>query len=411
MNALQSELLEYLRNTPVIDTHEHLSSESLQPVENVLGDYTRHYFNCDLISAGMPPEYVQMLADASIDPVTKWKKVGRWWDLCRHTGYGQMLDVAVRELYGADQIDGDTVEMIEHKYQQMRKTPGYAMRLMRERLGIEHCMNNIWRLDLDSEDGFYWFMTQIDSWVAPDAKAVSGVSGIEEWARLAVDTLAEDLASRGAKGLKSTLAYSRTLQFDVPEIAQARKGFELIQRGAASTDGRAVMAAQNYIMHEILRFANERGLLLQIHTGYQEGNANTIANSNPLLLNDLLARYPNIRFDLFHIGYPYCEAAGALGKMFTNVRIDMCWAHILSPLPARRALKEYLTLMPVNKIFAFGGDCLFYDGVAGHIELARRSAAYVLAELVEEGVFTLERAKWAGRRIFYENQKEFYGMD
>ena len=159
MNALQSELLEHLRNTPVIDTHEHLSSESLQPVENVLGDYTRHYFNCDLISAGMPPEYVQMLADASIDPVTQWKKVGRWWDLFRHTGYGQMLDVAVRELYGADQIDGDTIEMIEHKYQQMRKTPGYAMRLMRERLGIEHTYQKI-EGDVvavrdDAEDGLF----------------------------------------------------------------------------------------------------------------------------------------------------------------------------------------------------------------------------------------------------------------
>ena len=411
MSALQRELLEYLRATPVIDTHEHLTSEALQPVTNALGDYTRHYFNCDLVSAGMPRKYLELLADPTVAPRVKWAKVGRWWELCRHTGYGQVLDVAVRELYGVDRIDGDTVDEIERGYRQLRATPGYAMRIMRERLGIEHCMDNIWRLDLDSEQDFYWFMTQIDSWVMPSAQGASDVADIDEWTRRAVDALAEDFAARGARGLKSTLAYSRSLQFEPAERAQAAQGFELIQRGAAASDPRAVEAAQNYIVHAILRFANERGLLFQIHTGYQEGNANTIANSNPLLLNGLFAQYPNVRFDLFHIGYPYCDAMGALGKMYPNVRVDLCWTHALAPLPAQRALKEYLTLMPVNKIFAFGGDCLFYDGVVGHIELARRSAARVLAELVEDGVFTLERAKWIGRRIFYDNEKEFYGMD
>ena len=79
-------------------------------------------------------------------------------------------------------------------------------------------------------------------------------------------------------------------------------------------------------MHHWLHRAGERGLACQFHTGLQEGNGNLLARSDPLLLNPLFLVYPGVRFDLFHVGWPFTETATALCKIFPNVFIDMCWA-------------------------------------------------------------------------------------
>ena len=75
---------------------------------------------------------------------------------------------------------------------------------------------------------------------------------------------------------------------------------------------------QNYMMHYILRLANRRGLTYQFHTGLHAGNGNHIGNSNPELLTNLFLDYPDVTFDVFHIGYPYQMTVSALAKMFTK---------------------------------------------------------------------------------------------
>ena len=163
-------------------------------------------------------------------------------------------------------------------------------------------------------------------------------------------------------------------------------------------------------MHRVLEWADDHGHILQIHTGYQEGNANILENSNPRGLNELFSRYTHIRFDLFHMGYPYQHISGAFGKMFPNVRLNMCWSHMLSPVASTRTLYEWLQMIPVNKIFAFGGDCRFFDGVVGHLEIARRNVAKVLAQCVVDGLFSTASAIEIGHMLFYDNARAFYDM-
>jgi len=77
-------------------------------------------------------------------------------------------------------------------------------------------------------------------------------------------------------------------------------------------------------MHHILSAANERGVFVQFHTGLLEGNRGMLSNSNPELLENLFLKYPGVKFDLFHIGYPYWGVTAALAKTYPNVFIDMC---------------------------------------------------------------------------------------
>lgn len=412
---IKAALHEYIGSLPVIDTHEHLENERNQPDWNVLSDYTRHYFSCDLISAGLAPERIAALADPEFGVLEKWNSVEKYWEACRYTGYGQALDIAVHKLYGVPEIIRETIETVEAGYQKLRAEPGYSRRILSERCGIERVMNNIWHLEGDSDGGLYWFVTQIDNYIAPEraffldcVKQHGEFANLEAWVGFALERIAGDVDLRGAKALKLGIAYRRCLRFDEPDRESAQAAYAAWLRGEEVFS--VIKPMQDYVAHAIFRWANERDLIMQVHTGYQESNAARIADTEPGQLINVILKYPKIRFDLFHMGFPYQDVAGAMGKMYPNVRLNMCWTHMLNPRGAVRALGEWLQYVPRNKIFAFGGDCLFYDGVVGHLELACRGVAEVLAEMVDCGVMSMKKAKETARMMFYDNPREFYGM-
>jgi hypothetical protein len=110
------------------------------------------------------------------------------------------------------------------------------------------------------------------------------------------------------------------------------------------------------------------------------------------------------------MGYPYQHTLSALAKNFSNVFIDMCWAHIISPEASVRALVEWLDAVPMNKIFAFGGDYAFVDAIYGHQLLARQNVARTLAQKVEDGCFGLDRAREIAHHIFIDNPTEVFRL-
>jgi predicted TIM-barrel fold metal-dependent hydrolase len=142
----------------------------------------------------------------------------------------------------------------------------------------------------------------------------------------------------------------------------------------------------------------------------QEGNENIVSNSNPTLLTDLIREYKNVKFDLFHAGYPYARELAVLAKNFPNVYPDLCWVHILSPTAARAILSEWLDLVPSNKILGFGGDYRFVEGVYGHVVLARRNVATVFQEKVASGEIELRQVPYLASRVLRENARELYGL-
>jgi hypothetical protein len=78
----------------------------------------------------------------------------------------------------------------------------------------------------------------------------------------------------------------------------------------------------------------------------------------------------------------------------------------------RAALDEYLDLVPVNKITAFGGDYgKPVEKVYGHLVMARENIAAVLGRRVEAGLMTESQAISVARRWFYDNPAELYRLD
>ncbi len=224
-------------------------------------------------------------------------------------------------------------------------------------------------------------------------------------------------------GVKVGLAYMRKLRFDKVSQREAEEVFvniynqELFRKRQLNTRVETVPEGlslketkplQDFMVHKIIQLAGKRRLPIQIHTGIQEGNENIITNSNPTLLTNLFREYKEVRFDVFHGSYPYTGELAVLAKNFQNVYIDMCWLHIISPYRARQALAEWLDTVPWNKIFGFGGDYLFAEGVYGHSVIARENIARVLTEKVEEGSFTEEQAVYLARKLLRDNAYEFF---
>ena len=163
-------------------------------------------------------------------------------------------------------------------------------------------------------------------------------------------------------------------------------------------------------MHKVIHCAIDYNLPIQIHTGLHDGNGNFLVNSNPLHLVNLFIEYPEARFALFHAGYPYQGETAALAKNFPNVYADLCWVHIISPWVARQTLHEWLETIPGNKIFAFGGDCLFVEETYAHARMARDNVARVLAEKVGIRYLIEEEALKLAHRLLRENAIQFFNL-
>jgi predicted TIM-barrel fold metal-dependent hydrolase len=162
------------------------------------------------------------------------------------------------------------------------------------------------------------------------------------------------------------------------------------------------------MVHTVIQLAAKRGLPIQIHTGLQEGNENILVNSKPTLLVNLFREYKEARFDVFHGSYPYTGELASLAKNFPNVYADLCWLHIISPFKARQTLSEWLDTIPSNKIFGFGGDYRFIEGVYGHAVIARYNIARVLTEKVEEGIYSKSEAVQIAHKLLKDNAHELF---
>ena len=428
------EIYDHVKNLEIIDTHEHLPAfESLREKNtDILKEYLTHYFNCDLISAGLSQSDYERVIDSDYPLMDRWSLVEPYWEAAGNTGYARALNISVRELYGIESISRDTIEQLNGKFMKSLE-PGHFRLVLKEKSKIKVSLLHdipkeneriIFTSNLKCDEEFFRSVYPVDACIFPqsaeDIERIEKEYGkkiccIDDWLE-ACEVLLDNALQNGAVALKSALAYVRTLLYKRVTNNEAEEDFNDIFRNRhmrtymqqAFTVGSRF---QDYMMHFVLRLANRKNLAIQFHTGLQEGNGNIVYNSDPSLLSNLFLEYPDVKFDLFHMGYPYQHVVSALAKNFPNVYIDMCWAHIISPHASINALMEWIDTVPVNKISAFGGDYLFIDAVVGHQYMARKNVSSALAKKVEEDVFDTERAKKIAGQLFYENPCTIFSLE
>jgi uncharacterized protein len=441
VSELAARITQAVKAIPLVDTHEHLFSEEERHRAALDFSYLfPHYAASDLISAGMPPALLESVrlptrpvlmerstrirrprpfpvpAQSDSSLAKRWDAIEPYWERIRHTGYGKCLLIAARDLFDAPDISRQTFDWLSEAIAASRR-PGWYSHVLKNKAGIAISILDDGRADVDKD--FFAPVVRLDHFAA--ARTREELAVLEADSGVAVHSLGDLLQAMyavlqsyladGAVGIKIGLAYRRTIRFEKVARADAERLFNRIAghlgEGLSWEEARPL---QDFIVHQIIRAAIERGLPIQVHAGLQEGNENLLANANPLHLANLFIEYREAKFDLFHGGYPYLGEALALAKNFPNVYLDLCWLHIISPTAGARMLHEAIETVPANKIFAFGGDFIIPEGAYGHSVLARQVVSRVLTEKVEEGYLGEAEAVRLAARMLRDNAAALFGL-
>lgn len=418
MNMKQYEdIRQYLEQLEIIDTHEHLPPfENLYGEKDFFRDYFFHYFPVCIDSIGLSKETKAQMQNIEISVADRWMILAPYWDMIKNCSYSRYIEKTIFALYDIDKLNADTIEQAADNYMSF-KGSRYNY-ILKEKCNIKTALNDYWQDQnfLEYDSTYFNLVYRIDRFVAPSnffinalsKKYSSTVNCLDDYLILINKDI--DCAIRsGAIAFKAAMAYMRVIKFPDFSYEMAKQDFANHLKNYIS-DQIANESIQNYLMHYVLSYLNGLGgQIVQFHTGIlmQWGK---LSNTNPINLENLILKYRNVTFDLFHIGYPYWNEAGAMAHMYPNTVLDMCWANIISQNGSCVALREWLDLIPVSKICAFGGDFMYPDTILGHLIMAKDNVAKVLSNMVDDDVIDIEYAKIMGKMLFYDNPKRIFNL-
>jgi len=426
IDKIYKKLLPEINRIPLVDTHEHLlpEVEYLKTENDFFNLFFPHYASSDLISAGMDIKTLEYLRISDDSVEKKWKIFSTYWQNMENTSFARVIKIAVKDLYDIDVIDegtiGELCEQIQTKYKS-----GWYNQVLQNEAGIKKVFVRSKVENIKLYPAYFFPIISSDQFL--DIRSAKEIIRLEEDFHIEIHSLKElldliekfytDAQQNGAIGIKVTQAYKRVLKFDKYTFSEAESVFNKMYCRMGLTSHWNQLVDLNpeerkplidFLMHEIVRLAGEIGLVVQIHTGFQEGQGNYITNANPVHLTNLFLEYRQTRFDILHCGFPYYLELACLAKNFANVFPNMTWMYCIGNTVAERILSDWLDVIPVNKILGFGGDYHFVEGVYGHAQLARQSVARVLSAKIAQELFTDKMALEYGQKILCENAEAVY---
>ena len=418
-SGFRAELKTLVDQTPLVDSHEHLPNE----VERLNGPKSwvnlfQHYFGDDFVSAGLDHRSVFGEGGQNTEPVVLWKRLEPYWIAVKNTGYGQAARIAIRELYGIEDINENTIPKLQEAYEKFI-TKGFYRRCLVDHAGIESCQVD--RGPFFETRHPRLLLHDINIVAMQNANEVQGISS-------RVGTTVKDLSdwhetirlffkkyAPYATAIKSQIAYERGIDFEkvAPEAAEEPFKKRLENQRLS---GEELKRLQDHLFWFCVQQANEHALPVKLHTGYYVGtNYMPIEriSKNPAQASELCRTSPETRWMFMHTCYPYGRQMISVAKHYSNANLQSCWAWIIDPIGTKNFLKEYIVTAPANKIHVFGGDYGTVENVVGHARIARNGVFAALYELVQEGYLSEKDAlelvepllRGNARRIFQLEKK------
>jgi len=417
-SGFEQRISAFVNDMTVVDTHEHLMSQPKLKQRTTLDFMVllQHYSSCDLQSAGSP-SLSTIREDSLMSIREKWEIIRPFWEDSKNTAYNRATLLAADKLFGINDINESTVELLSEKISKAYQTNW-----------INHVIEDICKIDYliqDSEDrsfgtdGFRYVL-RLDDFIYINSKEKIISMGQQQNRKIetlddfvgALESAFTEARIKGIVGIKSAIAYDRILNFENSSRESAEKIFEEIMN---STDGtyfslEEVKPFQDFMMHRVLDLARDNKLPVQIHTGLHL-NENIIENSKPTHLVNLFFEYPDVNFVLFHGSYPYGGELSTLAKNFRNVYIDMCWLYVISPSYSERYLHEWLETVPASKIMGFGGDYLNVENAYAHLLMGKQVVTKVLTDKVKDGYLSESEAKDIAQMILHDNAVKLFNLE
>lgn len=238
------------------------------------------------------------------------------------------------------------------------------------------------------------------------------LAGYEDFIRR---TMADNQQKHGGVAIKYEAAYFRSLYFTDPPRQQAETIYDKYRAGGVPTPDE-YRVFQDYVFRVMVDQAGKLHLPMHFHSAVGIGDYFSLRGGNVLNLENVLRdpRYRNVNFVLLHGGWPY-EREAALLTAVKNVYLDTSFqSELLYPSQFEEVLKQLLTLYPDKMMY--GSDAFPFNDALGAEEsmwlaarTTRTALAAALAELVDEGALSDEKALELARDYLHDNAARLYG--
>jgi len=410
MSDIVGDLISEMDRMPIVDAHEHLDTEEemlARPVD-VFNRLTMYTY-ADAVSAGMTAGIVE-LRDDSIPIEQRWTKFSPYLDAIRDTGCYRQLQVAIRDLYGIEDLNDETYLLVQEKMEAVTK-PGFYDWILKEKCHIVRILNQgSWN---DGKRGFAVGVsrefTNLLNYTPAMHRAfyrkwTDAHGGQFEDPLEFVEFILGQISARHV-GLKTWAG----VPCEKIQDAEAARLFKRT-RTSEATEGEYHRLAV-WLTHKALERASAHDLVVAAHCGINASCWVDFRKQNPLNIVKLAMAYRDTRFDLYHGGIPWVREIAVIANQCPNVHLNLTWCHQLSPYMTEGMLNEWIDLVPSNKIIGFGGDhSLGVEKIYGALQLAKENIARALAVRVRRGHMSQRRAVDMCRRWLYDNPKRIYGL-
>ncbi len=411
LNKTASQLFDFARTIPVIDTHEHFPQNEKEYLATPItfGELFIPYITNDLYSSGMPFEIGDNIRAVPFYFIEEdWEALEPYWNNVKFGSYARSLRIALKKYYDVDDLTRENYKEVLEKINKNHK-PDIFKKVLKEDCNIKKVISC--RSDISSyADNFVLSNVSTPSLMGQTKTGIDtllkycgkeNVKNIDEFIEIG-NVWMEKMAADGAIEFKC-----RANPFSVPDKQKAEAEFQRVLKGddVIEWDTNNICA---YILEDNARKAAELNLPIALHTGVWHDFRN-------LDIRDTLGvivRNQDTRFDLYHLGIPNVRTALQIVKNFRNAYLNLCWAHIVAPDMLIQTMKESIDMVPLNKVFAFGGDYTrIVERVYGHLHIAKENISIVLADRVDDELMDMDTAKETMLKWFYKNPANFYGIE
>jgi len=391
----------YIGSLPVSSDHEHhLADDAFAGGMTLDGLFSNSY----VAWTGFVPDGTTASRQTFLDNV-------------RFNSYFTWMERGIRQVHGLkQQVDlaswDEISEVVARAY---ARDPDFHWRALAENGYERLILDTYWNPgDDDGHPEIFTPTFRIDQFIyGHHAEAVGpneivpwqhyGFTGgsLDDYVEMMFETVRKQHAAGRVAALKCAEAYNRTVDFLPDDADAARRCFG---KHPGETEPQERILFGNYVFNRCCELAGELALPFQVHTGLAR-----IRTSNPMNFEPMLERYPDVRFVLFHAGYPWTHEVAGLAHNYRNALPSLTWTATICTSAAIRALHDFIdAACSVNSI-TWGSDCWVAEESVGAMLAWRFIVAKVLTERVLDGRMSIPDAESLARKLMNENNRSVYG--
>lgn len=326
-----------------------------------------------------------------------WEINGHTWDMANDALTGSRDDFygLLEKVFTAGNIKGSVLNMWSRKCYPYLTT--YPLRLTEREKALDK--------------QYFVFSTTLDGHAMEPFGPVTA-----NYARdfgMPLDTLADyealleaicrwSVEEKGVKAFKNTEMYYRRLDYRIRSYEEASPCY----KPNRTPEEEKILT--DYIACIVFRMAGQLGVPVQIHTGSIWGDF-AMSNISPEHLAGVIRAFPNTKFDLLHGGDPFYGTMALMGAGFPNVYLNLSTMPNTSYDDFKHWLGVFLDRVPSHKI-TLGWDEFTPEMVLGDAVYTRDIVASVLAQKVDNGLYSYEQALEIAEDIMHRNAEALFGI-